>query len=279
MPSAQITDYFDQWSPSKIKTLRQCPLKYYLQYIKKMKIETPASQDTTARDAGKALHSILEYMAKGLTHPEAVLKTKMEYKKGMDEWQKYVEPNLYNVRRFVERFEEFSKVNPVEKLCPEVKLGVRRDWSLCDFFAPDVYFRGIVDLTILLKNKDAIVIDHKKGGTAEFGLKNYEAQLNPYKILVLAKFPHVQNVSAGIHFVEEGTVPIGNKTSAEQIIEMERPKLVYDINCGVEAVQELGVFKHKRGSYCKYCDYNEICKAKEYGSFEKESIPILESLK
>ncbi len=44
----------------------------------------------------------------------------------------------------------------------EMKLALRRDFSPCGFFAPDVYVRAIIDLTIVQGNT-AIVVDWKTG--------------------------------------------------------------------------------------------------------------------
>lgn len=278
MEPKTFDDYFGQWSASKLKTLKHCPLQYYLKYIVKLKMPEDTLQDTVARDAGKALHAVLEYVIKGLSHEEAVRKVRMEYTKSAEEWETVVAPDIQNTKVFAERFQAFAKKYDVQKAFPEVRLGVRKDWSLCDFFAKDVFFRGVLDLALWLKNDDVIIIDHKRGGSAEFGIRNYESQLDIYKILVHAKIPTLKNVISGIHFISEGTIPLGAATSAEIIRDIERPKLVYDIACTVESAVEPGVMKHKRGPYCNYCDYDSICKAKLYKPHEEASKEFLKKI-
>jgi len=269
-PAKPAKSIFSQWSPSKLKTLVQCPLQYYFKYVIKKVSDTPQT-DTVARDSGNSLHQILEYTFKNIPLDIAVSSAKEAFPLSGEIFDTHVVPYIPNIVNFKHRIDDFSTRNPIRKIVPEMKLGVRKDWSACGFFDSDVYFRGIVDLTLLMENEDIITIDHKSGGTAEYSLKNYESQLRPYKVLQHSKFPGRSKFISGIHFIREGTVKLGEPTEVSEVETHLRAELDFSILDAVQTVVEQGFFKHKRGPYCKYCDFDTVCKAKEYKQFEEES--------
>lgn len=83
-----------------------------------------------------------------------------------------------------------------EKLC-ERKLGLTADLEPCDFFAKDVWFRGIADL-IILNDDIAWVIDYKTGKSSRYADKG---QLELMALTVFKHFPQVKKVRAGLLFV------------------------------------------------------------------------------
>ncbi len=90
------------------------------------------------------------------------------------------------------------KSMPGEKLC-EYKMGLTSNLEPCDFYAKNVWYRGIADLIVLdAEKKTAKIFDYKTGKSARYADKG---QLELMALCVFAHFPHVQTVKAGLLFV------------------------------------------------------------------------------
>ena len=85
-----------------------------------------------------------------------------------------------------------------EKLC-EFKMGLTEKLDPCDFFADDVWWRGIADLIILdEENRKAWVVDYKTGKSTRYADKG---QLELMALAVFKYFPKVEQVKGGLLFV------------------------------------------------------------------------------
>jgi len=111
------------WSYSSLKTFQQCPRKYYHTKVAK----DVKDSDTTATLYGKSVHTAAEeYIRDGVALPPQF---------------GYLEPMLEQLKEY-----------PGEKHC-ELRLGLTEDLEPCDFFADNVWWRGIADLVIIDKKK------------------------------------------------------------------------------------------------------------------------------
>ena len=123
------------WSYSSIKTFDQCPKKYFHLKVKK----DYKDEDTTATLYGTELH------------------------KAAEEFISLGKPVPARFAFIQDALDALQKI-PGEKFC-ELKLGVaKRDgrFTPCDFYAKDVWWRGIVDLVIINKQKrTAYLVDYK----------------------------------------------------------------------------------------------------------------------
>jgi hypothetical protein len=96
-----------------------------------------------------------------------------------------------------------EKLNAIEgeKLC-EHKMGLKKkDGRLvaCDFFAKDVWYRGIADLIILNNDKqEARVVDYKTGKSAQYADTK---QLALMAACIFVHFPQIKTVKGGLLFV------------------------------------------------------------------------------
>jgi hypothetical protein len=91
---------------------------------------------------------------------------------------------------------EVLAARPGEKLC-EQKLGLTDRLEPCDFFAKDVWFRGIVDLAIIDGDR-AYIVDYKTGKSARYAEKG---QLELMALAMFRHFPQLKEVKAGLLFV------------------------------------------------------------------------------
>lgn len=160
------------WSYSSLKDYLTCPRRYHeIKVLKKYPRE-----ETDATRYGTSLHlAAEEYIRDGKPlAPEFV----------------FLQPVLDSLGRKGGR-----------KLC-EHKMGVREDGSPCDFFAEDVWCRGVADLLIVDdENMTAWVFDYKSGNDKYPDTD----QLKLMSLLVFAHFKHIKVVRGGLLFVLKNT--------------------------------------------------------------------------
>lgn len=272
---------FGPWSISKLKSLEKCPLQFYLKYILKIKLpkELEAMRDTSMADVGSTAHRILECVMQGKSISDSYKIAKEEFspsKLSEEKWQSSIESLEMNIVNFKERMETFERNNPFHKVFTEVRLGVTKDWEPAGFFDKNVYFRGVVDLGIYLKNQDLIIIDHKHGGGFG-GISMYSTQLDAYKPLLYYGVGKYRSAQSGIHFIKEGKIQLGEPSTAQQVEGSLVNKFEFLLDGAIDTVKEKGYFKHIRGGHCKWCEYDEVCQPKKLLEVEKSTkrfIPI-----
>jgi len=207
------------WSYSSITLFEQCPKKYYHLRVAK-DIKEP---DSEAMMYGKDVHTAAEnFMRDGTPLPE-----------------KYA---------FMRPMLDKLKAIPGDKHC-ELKMGLKKvDGRLmpCDFFAKDVWYRGVADLIIINREKgEARVIDYKTGKSAKYADTK---QLALMAACVFAHFPTITVVKSGLLFV----------VSAEFVKADFKAETGYNIFSELddtlmarEGAYESEVFNPKRNFSCK----------------------------
>lgn len=267
-------DSFGPWSNSKYKSLKKCPFQFYLKYVLKFKVPEiyQTQSDPTSANVGKAAHEILEKVLLGSTVDKAYAAVKKNYvgKKTLtpEVWTEKVEALHFNISKFKEKIEGFALRNPVKRVFTELRMGVTRDFQPTGFFSDDVWLRGVIDLILVLDCMDAVIFDHKTGGGLG-GVRGFEEQLDWYKVLYHFGIQKTRGVQTGIHFIGEGEVKMANYSAAADIESNLRNSLEMSLEGAIDLLKEKGYFKHVRGNYCKWCEYDNIgCKSGELKPLE-----------
>lgn len=273
------------WSVSKLKTLEKCPLNFYLQYVLKVKPDSDHVQDTSLSEVGTTCHRILELVVLGNSVSESFRLAKIECcEVNVDSpnynprnpnitqelWDTKVLNTEASIIAFSERLQNFECNNKVLQKLTELRIAVKKDWTKTGFFKEDCYFRGVIDLVLTLDNGpgylvDIIVIDHKTYSETLFteSLRNFETQLDSYKVLFSKGVQPISGAQAGINFIRAGKLITGPYTDAEEINTKMISKLEFLLSGAVDSVKEgYGYFKHISGSACVYCNYSDHCKSK-----------------
>ena len=158
------------WSFSSIKLYDTCPRKYHAEKVEKLY----PFQDTQATIYGKEVHlAAEEYIRDDKPLPV-----------GHSQFQPMLD-RLRNIKG--------------EKLC-ELKMALTADLQPTKFLAKNVWVRGIADL-IIVNGETARVIDYKTG-SAKYPDKG---QLELMAMMVMAHYPEVQYVKAGLLFMLHDT--------------------------------------------------------------------------
>ena len=264
------------WSYSKMNMLKKCPFQFYLKYL--LKAKNTVSPKIFVRDVGKAAHRIIELIIMGKEVEKAFSITKEEYAKDLtpEEWEEGVETLEMSMNSFKERMDKFNDNYSVKRVFQEIQVAVTKDWEPTGFWADDCFFRGVIDLCMLMEVEgsdlpDAMFVDHKTGAPASMGIRNFQPQLDSYKVLFHFGIQRLLGATSGVHFIRDGEIKIGDYSTQDNIETTLRGALEFTLESVIEITRERGFFKHVAGGHCKYCEYSEACKGKKLVDMEKSS--------
>lgn len=268
IPTVDVSDDgLGPWSNSTVKSLEKCPLKFFMDRCLKIKTPEVLTEDSYVTYVGRASHVWLESISLGDSIQDGLDKAKEKhYHEVTDKYWHKVEELRGSVMSFKARMDEFKARHGDLTVYPEMKLGITKDLRKTGFFSKDVYFRGIIDLPILLPNKDLVVLDHKTGGSGDYGIKHHVRQLNTQALLFHHAVTPIRGAQVGIHFISEGSIKLDPYQPANELLEITARELFMDIKDAVRKVKDAGRFYYSRGTHCKYCNYREMCQNGKRGT-------------
>jgi hypothetical protein len=209
------------WSYSSIKTFEQCPKKYHhLRILKDYKDE-----DSTATVYGKELHKAAEDFIKDGTP---------------------IPPRFSFVADVLEALQKIEG----EKHC-EIKLGIARrngKFVPCDFFAKDVWWRGIADLLIINEEKQtAYLVDYKTSKNAKYADTK---QLDLLAGAVFTHYPKIVEIKSALLFVVSNEMV---KKKHEFMMQLSYLNSMEPELTRLEAAIKTNVWNPVSGPLCKFC--------------------------
>lgn len=161
------------WSHSALKNFETCPRQYHATKVLKL---YPYEQSDAAKYGDEVHKGIEQYILEKAPFPAE----HMRFKPAVDAMLK----------------------KPGRKL-PEYRMGITRDLQPCEFFAKNVWARGVGDLVVI--DDDGLrawVADWKTGGNKYPDLD----QLTLMSLMVFAHFPHIRQVDSALLFLVPGTL-------------------------------------------------------------------------
>lgn len=234
------------WAPSKIDLLEDCLRAFDWQY-RNRRDRGPQGPEALA---GDRIHKILE-----LLHQDVSLSFDAAWQRAVDgkAIPTEVQDIMRNWREHVLAFEERytalweGRVPVFDEA--ECRLGLTQDFSPCDFDAkaPPALLRGVLDRITIFEDGSALVLDHKSGQKRK--ATDYGRQLYSYLLLVVAAYPNIQTVKAGVHYVARGEfgwfpAPDGQERAwtREEIVSTTVPWLFQVLSANARRVRELPVW-------------------------------------
>jgi CRISPR/Cas system-associated exonuclease Cas4 (RecB family) len=212
-------------SYSSCKMFENCPRQYHeVRILRKFK-----SSETDATRYGTEVHKALELNVLDNTP--------------VPEQFKQFEPYAESVKRMSGTV-----------LC-EQKMGLRRDFSPCDFFAPDVWFRGVPDVLAINDTGTARVLDWKTGKSSRYA---DTSQLELMAGMVFAHYPQVQKVKGALIFLVARDIVKADYTRAQfaEIMSKWAGKAA--------AIEGATVWNPRKGPLCRFCPVSsDACEFKE----------------
>lgn len=209
------------WSYSSIKTFDQCPKKYHhLRILKDFKDE-----DSTATIYGKELHKAAEdFIKEGTPIP----------------------PRFSFINDTLEALKKIEG----EKHC-EIKLGIAKrngKFVPCDFFAKDVWWRGIADLLIINEEKQtAYLVDYKTSKNAKYADTK---QLDLLAGAVFTHYPKIVEIKSALLFVVSNEIV---KKKHEFMMQLSYLNSMEPELTRLEAAIKTNVWNPVSGPLCKFC--------------------------
>ncbi len=256
------------WSISKAQVAKQCPHRFYLQYIVKKRMNVPPSKEALI---GTAAHSALEYAIGGggkLSVAKCFKMAIVEHKLTTQEIEvvRSFQPAVENFKRKLLGYKQRHK-GEAPKI--EQKLAVDFEGKPVKFWANDkALIRGVIDLSMRFAGRPhALILDHKTGKERE--LVYFENQFNAYALFMKAVAPELTDIKLGINFLK-----------ADRVEFMDGMLNVRDIQPLFEAVlsflneNTVDANNHKLvrpGPLCNWCDYKSICSAHADGTDGKKA--------
>jgi len=206
------------FSYSAIKDFQNCPRKYHeTRILKRFK-----QGDSSATLYGTSVHKAFElYLQDGTPLPET-----------FSQYQHFVEP--------------LAKIKGEIKC--ELKLGITADFKPCEFFAKEVWFRGLPDYLVLNHETGiARVVDFKTGKSSRYA---DTSQLELMAAMIMIHYPDI-NVIKGMLLFVVAEDAIKAEFTREQL-PMILSKWAGEASL-VEAAVDSGVWNPKSSGLCKFC--------------------------
>lgn len=155
------------WSYSSLSLFQQCPKKYYHLRVAK-DIKEPETEHLIY---GKLVHEAAEFYIKNNTP---------------------IPPQFDFIQPQLDRLKKLGDTH----LC-EYKMGLTSNLEPCDFFDPEVWWRGVADL-IVLNGDTAYLVDYKTGKSSRYADTK---QLEILSLAMFKHFPNLKKIRAGLLFV------------------------------------------------------------------------------
>lgn len=216
------------YSFSKIATYKQCPKKYFWNYIEK----APKSKtDITALLKGGAVHSILEHYPDASTH-----KLAPRYQ--------YIADNFV-ASDLGKKYMHLTAEN-------EIRVGLNSELEPCSYSDKTAVFRGIVDYVCLLGTLH--LVDWKTGKLKEPKWQEYD-QLMYYAVFFFKKYPNINQINISFVYVEH---------NSENSLVLDRQYLnnyIEQLTTSIEAIENEKVFPKNKSRLCEWCDFGTYCSA------------------
>ena len=132
----------------------------------------------------------------------------------------------------------------------EQQMAITPDRQPCDWFASDVWLRGIADV-LIIDGVRAFCLDWKTGKP-----KDNPTQLQLFAALIFAHYPHVEHVTSAFVWLAHGDIAATtfDRVHLDHIWDTLYPRLR-----AVQATVDLGVYKAKPSGLCRFCPAGRIC--------------------
>lgn len=249
---------YKPWSVSKLGVLEGCARQFHWKHVERRR-ETGGSG---AAKVGVTVHSVIEDRLAGKTAvaDDALLAQHAAKQELTSKEIQHAKGFLPSVDAFVERINRFEQKKNVRTRRMEHRLGLRTDFTACEFDATDCVIRGVLDYLAVPDTGTIVVLDHKTGKRKS--IEQHRLQLNVYKLFVMAHFPQAEAVQCGIHYVGDPELDWEEPVPLSHVRSHMVPWLEMTLN---KHAARLGIIDEGKaapqtGWRCEYCGFLEDCR-------------------
>jgi CRISPR/Cas system-associated exonuclease Cas4 (RecB family) len=254
----ELVAQYRPWSVSKIDTLKQCPHKFWFNYVKKVKLERPVNK---ALLIGQAVHKVLQYAVTGRTLDACFEFAIIDCKLTSEEIEDVLSYRPA-VTVFLAKYHQYVQKHGIRESITEKQYAIDITGKPVKFFDNDnAFIRGVVDLVMFVRTQPhIIVLDHKTGKHREFS--HYDSQFDFYRLLLRAGHPSISGIVTGIHYASDASIKTSPLTDISDLEPLYNKVVGYMnyIASGITTLEE-----KKTGWWCRFCDYQDGCLNGEEG--------------
>lgn len=243
---------YGPYSSSRVE-ISHCPYRFTREYIRK---DCKKSHSEFA-NRGSAIHYAFEKITKAFASNKKLEDIESLITEAFEKYPVYDQDNLEFIKQAIYNYnnEENRPFSPNNIVDVELKLGVKKNFSPCDYHDPEVFFRGIIDI-LEISNDSANIIDHKSQMHIE---SPNTFQMGAYALLVKAHYPYLSEIKTTLHF----HAPSLNFYSyPAKWDDYKLKNLLNDLKRFIklaEAIEDNNRTEAIPGKYCQYCPVIADC--------------------
>ncbi len=248
------------YSHSKLSSFEQCPFKYKLKYLDKIK---PLIEKTIEAHLGSAVHAALEWLYNSIKeNSDNIPSLDDVIQMYIKEWEKDFSKDILVVKRNMNYKDYFNKgvefiLNYYQKHQPFRDGTIECEKKIYIEIDEDTKIQGFIDR--LVKNIETgqfEIHDYKTANTLPTQEKmDEDRQLALYSIAIKELYGQDQEIVLIWHYLAHNTKIISKRTN-EQLRNLRE-----EIKDLIKKIESTTDFPTKPSILCNWCEYKEICPA------------------
>ncbi len=246
------------YSHSKLSTFEQCPLKYKLRYIDKIK---PEIEKTIEAHLGTSVHDTLEWVYNSIKeNSERSITLDEIINHYIDIWKKDLTQDILIVKKQLTQTDYFNKgiqflADYYQKHYPFKDGTIECEKEITINLDENTQIRGFIDRLVYdIENNRYEIHDYKTAGTLPSQEKmDQDRQLALYSIAIKEIYGEDKEVLLVWHYLAYNHKIISKRTQEQlEDLKEETKKLIRDI-------QNTRIFLPSKSILCEWCEYKSIC--------------------
>lgn len=246
------------YSHSKLSTFEQCPLKYKLRYIDKIK---PEIEKTIEAHLGTSVHDTLEWVYNSIKeNSERPITLDEIINHYIDIWKKDLTQDILIVKKQLTQTDYFNKgiqflADYYQKHYPFKDGTIECEKEITINLDENTQIRGFIDRLVYdIENNRYEIHDYKTAGTLPSQEKmDQDRQLALYSIAIKEIYGEDKEVLLVWHYLAYNHKIISKRTQEQlEDLKEETKKLIRDI-------QNTRIFLPSKSILCEWCEYKSIC--------------------
>lgn len=233
-------------SASAVKSYKQCPRKYYFNYI-----ERAPKKQWAHFDLGNLCHNTLElfhetYIKEGTKKKTLAKIMEVSFKEARKKFPKMNDDALTEAK---DMLTDYLKAIKKSKM-PDVK-GVETSFSFN--ITDDVLIRGFLDRVDLMKDGRLHILDYKTTKNAQY---LDEFQLLVYGLWLRREYPDIKEFKGSYVLLRHGSKLKSYDFNMEDVDRTEKQLIAY-----AETIRNEDTWMPVPHRLCDWCDFKGICPA------------------
>jgi RecB family exonuclease len=233
-------------SPTRLKTFKECPAKFYFEYIIKS-LKLPVAPFVFG--PGNTIHKLADnyvtfkYYEKPISQEEEEksINNLLKENKLDNTYYQRVYTEYHNIITFLEKFTKDPNVALIKS---EKKIDTE--------YHDKYYFFGYIDLRVYYKDGSLKIIDYKT--SKEEGNHDIQLGVYAYAVAKAEKIP-INKISCGVYYTQ---------FNEYQEVSYDKDKLkeiMMQVEIMLRESEQATTFKKQKNQYCPFCSHRDTCSA------------------